>query len=170
MFKYSVSVKWSDKDTGFIAFVPELEGLSAFGETQDEAVKELLVAAEMYMESLNESGREIPAPNKVASYSGQLRLRMPKWLHAKMAMEAENEDVSLNTHLVSLLANRHGERETINVFIERLIEGAKDVFQASSYKVGGKKGWANNTTTVETAEDHKSPAKDLYIIAGGKNS
>jgi predicted RNase H-like HicB family nuclease len=125
MFKHSIAVKWSDEDKGFIAFVPELEGLSAFGETQDDAVKELLIAAEGYMETLKESGHEIPVPHKMISHSGQLRLRMPKWLHAKLAMEAENEGVSLNMYLVSLLATR-GERETIYAFIKNAIAPVKD--------------------------------------------
>lgn len=44
-----ISVKWSDEDNGFIATVPGLPGLSAFGETRDKAVDELLIAAEAYL-------------------------------------------------------------------------------------------------------------------------
>lgn len=133
MFKYSVTIKWSDEDNGFIAAVPELEGLSAFGKTQDEAIQELMVAAMAYMEALKESGQEIPAPEKLQSYSGQLRLRLPKWLHAKLAAEAENEKISLNTHLVSLLAHRQGERETINTFIKSAIEALQSSYEVREY-------------------------------------
>lgn len=166
MFKHSIAVKWSDEDKGFIAFVSELEGLTAFGETQDEAVKELLVAAEGYMESLEKSGREIPAPSKIMPYSGQLRLRMPKWLHAKLATEAENEGVSLNMHLVSLLADRHGEHETVNTFIKNAIAAFKDASQASSYYT--EKDLANHTTIARTVQDRKLVAKNFQIVAGGK--
>lgn len=169
MFRHSVAVKWSDEDNGFIAFVPELEGLSAFGETQDEAVKELLVAAEAYMESLKESGQEIPSPSKMGSYSGQLRLRMPKWLHAKLAMEAENEGISLNMHLVSLLANRHGEHETVNAFIKNAIDAVKDTFQASPFNIGEEKNWADDTTIQNIIEGHRLTADTLYVVVGGKS-
>lgn len=120
MFKYSASIQWSDRDNGFIAFVPELPGLSAFGNTQEEAVSELQIAAEAYIESLRESKEPLPEPTKVSRYSGQLRLRMPKWLHAKLAASADNDNVSLNTYIVTLLSERNGERETTNLIKELL--------------------------------------------------
>lgn len=167
MFKHSIAVKWSDEDKGFIAFVPELEGLSAFGETQDEAVKELMVAAEGYLESLKDSGQEIPAPSRIVPYSGQLRLRMPKWLHGKLASEADDEGVSLNTYLVSLLANRHGEHETMNAFIKNAISAFRDASQATSYSMA--QGRANNTIMARGAEARKLSAKNFQIVAGGKH-
>ena len=111
MDKYSVCVKWSDEDEGFIATVPELEGLSAFGKTQGEALAELEMAADAYLESWRASGRPLPPPEKVSAYSGQLRLRMPKALHARMAHSARHQGVSLNTYLVSLLSEKQGGME-----------------------------------------------------------
>jgi predicted RNase H-like HicB family nuclease len=133
MFKYSVSIKWSDEDNGFIAVVPELDGLSAFGETQDEAIQELMVAAEGYLEAIEESGQKIPAPEKLQSYSGQFRLRLPKWQHAKLAAEAENEGVSLNTYIVTLLAHRQGEKEAINA-IRSVANELQCLYVVQAYK------------------------------------
>lgn len=110
MFKYSVSIKWSDDDEGFIAFVPELPGLSAFGNSPQEAAAELEIAEEAYLESLREAGEAIPAPETYVPYSGQIRLRMPKSLHAKLAQAATEENVSLNTYLVSLLSEGRSEK------------------------------------------------------------
>jgi len=42
--------------------------------------------------------------------SGQLRLRMPKSLHAALSNEAEEESISLNTYIVTLLSDRHIEK------------------------------------------------------------
>jgi predicted RNase H-like HicB family nuclease len=114
MFKYSISIKWSDEDGGFIATVPELEGLSAFGETQEEAARELLEAGEAFIETMKKAGDALPEPSKATVYSGQTRLRMPKTLHARLAVEAEKENVSLNTYVVSLLSERHGVREAVS--------------------------------------------------------
>lgn len=114
MFKYSISIRWSEEDEGFIATVPELEGLSAFGETQEEAAHELLEAAEAFIETMKAAGDQLPEPSKVSAHSGQIRLRMPKGLHARLAAEAEKENVSLNTYLVSLLSERQGVREAMN--------------------------------------------------------
>lgn len=120
MDKYSVCVKWSDEDEGFVAVIPELGGLSAFGRTQREALAELEVAADAYLESWRVSGKPLPSPEKVLAYSGQLRLRMPKGLHARLAREASGQGVSLNTYLVSLLSERQGESNALIRFQEAL--------------------------------------------------
>lgn len=120
MEQYSVCIKWSDEDEGFIATIPELEGLSAFGKTQREALAELEVAADAYLESWRASGRPLPVPEKVPAYSGQLRLRMPRDLHARLARGASGQGVSLNTYLVSLLSERQGEASVLIHFQEAL--------------------------------------------------
>ncbi len=107
MSKHSVVIKWSDSDDGFIATVPELEGLSAFGNTPEEAVKELSGAKELYLEVLEEDGEEIPEPDFLKPYSGQFRLRLPRELHASLSEKAKQENISLNTYLVHLLSERN---------------------------------------------------------------
>jgi antitoxin HicB len=108
MFQYSINLAWSDEDGGYIATVPELPNLSAFGESPEEAVRELQIAAEMYLEVLKEDGHEIPQPRKIEDFSGQIRLRMPRSLHRKLAVEARSEGMSLNTYLLSLLSENYG--------------------------------------------------------------
>lgn len=104
--KYSVVVQWSDEDEGYIAIVPELKGLSAFGATPEEALKELNVAKELYLEVFEEDGCALPDPEKLVSFSGQIRLRLPKSLHAELSRSAKNEGISLNTKIVNLLSKR----------------------------------------------------------------
>jgi predicted RNase H-like HicB family nuclease len=119
MLKYSISIRWSDEDGGFIAISPELPGLSAFGKNQSKALAELKVAAQAYLRALRKSGNPMPTEDKVVSHSGQLRLRMPKSLHSELAESARNETVSLNTYLVSLLSRRQAERATAMRIVER---------------------------------------------------
>ena len=115
MFKYSTSIKWSDEDDGFIATVPELPGLSAYGKTQEQALAELKIALDAYLMTASETGLTVPPPEKNQLYSGQIRLRMPKSLHANLAYSAVNECVSLNTYIVSLLSARQGQREAMQL-------------------------------------------------------
>jgi|WetSurMetagenome_2_1015567.scaffolds.fasta_scaffold16780_4 predicted RNase H-like HicB family nuclease len=122
MLKYSVSIKWNDEDDGYIATVPELPGLSAFGKTQKKALDELKIATEAYIETLKEVGRTLPIPEKITLYSGQLRLRLPKGLHAKLSAAAENQGISLNTYLVSLLSEEHSKQEIIKTLKELILE------------------------------------------------
>lgn len=46
-------------------------------------------------------------------FSGQLRLRIPKSLHARLALMAEKEGVSLNLLMVHLLSGNHRERHLV---------------------------------------------------------
>jgi len=111
MEKYPVSIKWSDEDEGYIAAIPGIQGLSAFGETPDKALSELKVAATAYFESLKRAGKPLPVLSKLIPFSGQLRLRMPKGLHAELSQSAKNEGVSLNTHIITLLSKRLVEED-----------------------------------------------------------
>jgi predicted RNase H-like HicB family nuclease len=62
MSKYSIELFYSEEDEGFIAIVPELPGCSAFGESEEEALKEIKIAMKLWLEVAKEEGREIPRP------------------------------------------------------------------------------------------------------------
>jgi predicted RNase H-like HicB family nuclease len=107
MFKYSINLAWSDEDDCYIATIPELPGLSAFGDTPEEAAEEAKIAAEGFIEVYKKDGCKLPDPEKFSTYSGQIRVRMPKSLHSKLAQEAKREEVSLNQYMVHLLSERN---------------------------------------------------------------
>lgn len=113
MKKYPVSIQWSDEDNGHIATVPGARGLSAFGDSPEEALTQLKIAADAYFESLKKAGKAMPVFEKITSFSGQLRLRLPKSLHAELSQGARREGISLNTYLVSLLAGEHTKRDLL---------------------------------------------------------
>ena len=48
--------------TSFGAYVPDLPGCVAVGETKDEALQLIREAIELHVESLRENGDEIPVP------------------------------------------------------------------------------------------------------------
>lgn len=60
--KYHIDIFWSDEDSGYVANVPDLLYCSAFGETYEEALREVLVAMELHLDTLEELGRPIPEP------------------------------------------------------------------------------------------------------------
>jgi len=107
MSKHSMLIQWSEEDKAYIATVSELPGLSAFGSSPEEAVKELLIAKKAYLDVLEEDGEEIPEPDFLKPFSGQTRLRLPKTLHESLTNGAKKEGVSLNTYIVQLLSERN---------------------------------------------------------------
>jgi predicted RNase H-like HicB family nuclease len=109
-FRYRIVVEWSDEDQAFIARVPVLPGCQAHGETADKAAHEAERAAELMLDVLREDGKDPPPEDAVADYSGQLRLRLPRSLHERVSRLATAEGVSINTLLLSLIAEGCGER------------------------------------------------------------
>ena len=118
-------IQWSEEDGGYIATIPELSGLSAFGITRKEALQELEMAKSAYLEVFKEDGCELPEPDTLNSFSGQTRLRLPKSLHASLSRDAKLEGVSLNTYIINLLSER-----TISQRVEKKIDQLKAVYQA----------------------------------------
>jgi predicted RNase H-like HicB family nuclease len=64
--KYRIEIFWSDEDGGYIANVPDLLYCSAFGESYEEALREVLVAMELHLDTLREMGRPIPEASSSA--------------------------------------------------------------------------------------------------------
>ena len=113
MFKYSMQLFWSEDDDEYVALVPEFPHLSALAATPAEAAAEAVVVTEAVLEVLAEEERDAPQPQILSSYSGEIRVRMPRTLHQKLAGRALMENVSLNTLIVTLLAEGMGAREEL---------------------------------------------------------
>lgn len=62
MADYYISIFYSEEDEGYIADIPDLPGCSAFGDTPQEALQEVLVAKRLWLEVAREKGRPIPEP------------------------------------------------------------------------------------------------------------
>lgn len=63
MAKYSVFIQYDETDNIFVASIPELPGCMAHGKTKEEALHELDIACELWIETAQEIGREIPKPS-----------------------------------------------------------------------------------------------------------
>lgn len=61
MYKYAIEIFYSEEDEGHMAIVPELPECSAFGETEEEALKEIKIAIDIRLETVKKEG-EIPKP------------------------------------------------------------------------------------------------------------
>jgi predicted RNase H-like HicB family nuclease len=62
MIRYEVIIYWSDEDQAFIAEVPELPGCAADGATYQEALANMEVVTQEWIEAAKELGRPIPEP------------------------------------------------------------------------------------------------------------
>lgn len=62
MIKYEVIIYWSSEDQAFIAEAPELPGCAADGSTYQEALANVEVVIQEWIETAKELGRPIPDP------------------------------------------------------------------------------------------------------------
>jgi len=59
---YAIAVFWSDEDQCWIADVPDLQFCTAHGASPEEAVREVRLAIEAWLETARELGKPIPPP------------------------------------------------------------------------------------------------------------
>lgn len=62
MNRYEIILYWSKADDAFIAEVPELPGCAADGKTYQEALANVEVVMNEWIETARELGRPIPEP------------------------------------------------------------------------------------------------------------
>jgi predicted RNase H-like HicB family nuclease len=61
-YRYEIILYWSDEDQAYIAEVPELAGCAADGATYKEAVDNVEVVIDEWIETAHELGRSVPEP------------------------------------------------------------------------------------------------------------
>ena len=127
-----------DQDGGFTARVIEFSGCFAEGDTAAEAAENLETAAEAWVEGALDDGFDIPPATGDTQYSGKFVVRLPRSLHHRCALLAQQEGVSLNQFVVSALAQHVGEKRTeskITYRIERVLSHVVDCLE------DGARGW-----------------------------
>ncbi|MFB2893553.1 type II toxin-antitoxin system HicB family antitoxin [Aerosakkonemataceae cyanobacterium BLCC-F50] len=58
--RYEIIIYWSNEDEAFIAEVPELPGCAADGATYQEALENVEIVMQEWIETAKELGRQIP--------------------------------------------------------------------------------------------------------------
>lgn len=113
-YDYPISLRpLSDEDGGgYLAEVFDLPGCMADGETVEEALSEIQSAIDSWVKTAEEFGDELPKASLSENFSGQWRMRVPKYLHAALALQAKEEGVSLNALASTLLAEGIGRKSS----------------------------------------------------------
>ena len=59
---YHINIFYSDEDEGYIADVPDLDMCSAFGESPEEALREVQIAKDLWLKTARAENKPIPKP------------------------------------------------------------------------------------------------------------
>ena len=103
-YNYIVQPIKDESGEYFYAKVLELDGCQSTGDTFEEAYENLKEAMEGWIEAKLEGGFEVPLPVGYDDFSGKFIVRIPKSLHYKLSVEAEQEGVSLNQYALYKLS------------------------------------------------------------------
>jgi len=63
MKDYHINIFYSEDDDGYIADLPDLEACSAFGNTPEEALRQVSIARDAWLEAARVEGKPIPKPS-----------------------------------------------------------------------------------------------------------
>ncbi|RTH31776.1 toxin-antitoxin system HicB family antitoxin [Thermus scotoductus] len=145
-----------EPEGGFTALIPDLPGCVSVGETEEEALRNVEEARQLWLETAYEFGDEIPLPSSEREYSGRILVRMPKSLHRRLAEEAEAEGVSLNQYIVSLLS----ERSTVKSLLTAL-SNLTEESSRSGWSTSG--GWARQDRISLPGPIKRTPHETLPV-------
>lgn len=108
-----------DGSVSWVVEYPDLPGCSAVGKTQEEALVESKTASELWLDAYYDDHHCYPDAKPMSqTFSGRIALRIPKTLHKELSEQAQLEGVSLNSLIITLLAQNFGKRlsrPTINI-------------------------------------------------------
>jgi antitoxin HicB len=110
---FKTVLEYEPDDKTWVAYCPDLgRGTCyAIGESKSEALELLEKSKEIILEYALEEGKEIPEPAFIDDDelpSGNFIIRVPRTTHKKLKFEAENEGVSLNQYVLSVLSEHLG--------------------------------------------------------------
>lgn len=100
---YTYRVAWSVEDEEFVATCLEFPSLSWLASSQFEALGGLEDLIAEAVKDMQAQGEPVPAPLAERSYSGKFNLRVGESLHRRLAIEAAEENLSINQLIVRRL-------------------------------------------------------------------
>lgn len=105
--KYAYRVMWSEEDQEYLGLCAEFPALSWLDKSQDNAFKGIRKLVAEVILDLKAQHETIPEPLSSKKFSGKFVVRVPADLHRELALEAQENKISLNRYVSNKLA-RHG--------------------------------------------------------------
>ena len=103
--KYAYRVVWSEEDAEYVGLCAEMPSLSWLEKSQDAALRGIVDAAKEVVRDMEKSREQPPEPLATRHYSGQFKVRIPPRVHRQLALEAADENVSLNRLVAAKLTH-----------------------------------------------------------------
>lgn len=103
--RYIYRIIWSDEGKEYVGLCVEFPSLSWLAESPESALKGIREVVEDVIKDMESNGESPPEPLSCRKFSGKFIVRIPPEVHRNLAIEAEEEGISLN-RLVSAKLSR----------------------------------------------------------------
>jgi antitoxin HicB len=107
-YPFEVRPLAGDDGGGYLISFPDFAECISDGETIEDAIVNGRDALKATIAALKDKKLAVPAPNSGGVASGKFVARVPKTVHAQLATRARSEGVSLNTLVVTFIAQGLG--------------------------------------------------------------
>ena len=94
--RYTYRVTWSEEDDQYVGLCAEFPSLSWLASTPEKALRGIRRVVASAVKDLKAHGGPVPEPLGSRRYSGKFMVRVPPEVHRQLAIEAAEEDISLN--------------------------------------------------------------------------
>lgn len=94
--RYTYRITWSDEDQEYAGLCVEFPSLSWLDENPEAALAGIRGVVAKVVEDMKANSETPPEPLSSKRFSGKFMVRIPPELHRKLAIEAQEEGISLN--------------------------------------------------------------------------
>lgn len=101
---YSYRVIWSSEDEEFVGLCAEFPSLSYLDESRIAALNGITDLVRDIVIDMETNAEQVPTPISEKQYSGKFQVRIPPERHRMLAIEAAEQNISLNRYVAHKLA------------------------------------------------------------------
>jgi len=94
--RYTYRVIWSEDDNQLVGLCAEFPSLSYLASTPEKAIQGILKVVADVVKDMEANDESVPEPIYSRRYSGKFMVRVPPEVHRQLALEAAEEEISLN--------------------------------------------------------------------------
>ncbi len=103
MDKYTYRITYSKDGNEYIGFCAEFPSLSWLDKSQNKAFKGIQKLVKDVLIDMEQTGETPPQPLATKQYSGKFMVRIPPTVHRDLAIQANENNISLNRLVSSRL-------------------------------------------------------------------
>jgi predicted HicB family RNase H-like nuclease len=94
--RYTYRIIWSEEDQEYVGLCAEFPSLSWLDENPEAALTGIRKTVASVVKDMKTNKETLPEPISSKRFSGKFMVRIPPELHRKLALEAQEEGISLN--------------------------------------------------------------------------